>query len=214
MPIFGAYEMKINVFTIVWNEEFMLPHFLKHYEKFADKIFIIDDHSTDRTAEIAKAHPKVVYSEYGFEGLNEQEFNDTFYSFYKNNPSDWAVVVDCDELIHGLDSLRNEKSNVLKTRGYMMIGKSGKLDDCNPVRMKTFDKPIVFDPALDVKFGDGRHSVDLPIATSSLNLLHYKYPSREHYLQRSLDTYPRIMDAKDMAYRIKRGLNWYDRHIK
>src|SRR3990167_4792623 len=93
-------KMRINVFSIMYNEEFMLPHFLKHYEKFADRIFIIDDHSTDRTAEIAKAHPKVEYSVYEHEGLNEQEFNDTFYKFYKANPSDWAVVVDCDEFLN------------------------------------------------------------------------------------------------------------------
>jgi len=202
----------INVYSIVYNEEFMLPHFLKHYEQFANKIFIIDDHSTDKTAEIAKAHPMVEYSLYGFEGLNEDEFNDTFYSFYKNNPSDWAVVVDCDEFVTGLDKLVTSEV-VLKTTGYMMVGLTGQLEDCKQVRMSTFDKPIVFNPKLDVKLGDGRHTVNLPTVESGLELLHYKYPSREYYLQRSLDTYPRIMNARDMAYRIKRGLRYYDRHI-
>jgi len=74
----------LSVYTICWNNEFILPHFLEHYSQFADRIFIIDDHSTDLTAEIAKAHPMVTYSLYGFSGLNEDEFNDTFYSFYKN----------------------------------------------------------------------------------------------------------------------------------
>ncbi len=205
--------MTINTYTIVFNEEFMLPHFLKHYEKFADKIFIIDDHSTDKTAEIAKAHPKVVYSEYGFEGLNEQEFNDTFYSFYKNNPSDWAVVVDCDELIQGLETLEDETVPVINTYGYMMVGNTGELEDCKPVKMKSFDKPVVFNPELDIRLGDGRHTINREFVYCDLDLYHYKYPSREYYLQRSLDTYPRIMNAKDMSYRIKRGLAWYDRHI-
>jgi glycosyltransferase involved in cell wall biosynthesis len=202
-----------HVYSIQYNEEFMLPYFLKHYEQFADKIFIIDDHSTDKTAEIAKAHPKVVYSMYGFEGLNEDEFNDTFYSFYKNNPSDWAVVVDGDELIHGLESLVDEPSGVLKTKGMMMIGSTGVLEECKGVRMGTFDKPIVFDPSLDVRLGDGRHTISLPARDSKLELWHYKYPSREIYLQRALDCYPRIMNAQHMSYRIKRGLNWYDKHI-
>lgn len=211
--------MSVNVYSIQHNEEFMLPHFLKHYEKFADKIFIIDDHSTDKTAEIAKAHPRVVYSEYGFEGLNEQEFNDTFYSFYNNNPSDWAIVVDCDEFIEGLDFFHFESiamiDDIYQTTGYMMIGETGRLEDCKPVRMPTFDKPVIFRPSPEVRFGDGRHTVNQPVKqeTDHFKLLHYKYPSREHYLQRSLDTYPRIMNAKDMAYRIKRGLAWYDRHI-
>lgn len=201
----------INVYAIVFNEEFMLPHFLKHYEKVADKIFIIDDHSTDKTAEIAKAHPKVNYNIYGFEGWNEDEVNWTFESFYKNNPSTWAVVVDCDEFIQDL-ILPTDFKTVVKTNGYMMIGKTGKLEDCKPVRMESFDKPVVFPPSLNVKFGDGRHTVNLPTQNSDMKLLHYKYPSREYYLQRSLDTYPRIMNAKDMAYRIRKGLRWYDSH--
>ena len=56
--------MTIHVYNIVHNEEFLLPYYLRHYEQFADKIFIFDDESTDRTAEIAKAHPKVTYLKY------------------------------------------------------------------------------------------------------------------------------------------------------
>lgn len=205
--------MKLHVYTICWNEEFMLPHFLEHYSQFADRIFVIDDHSTDRTPEIAKSHPMVSYSEYGFEGLNEDEFNDTFESFYKTHLSDWAIVVDTDEFIQGLETLKDESSGVLKTRGYMMMGETGKLEDCKKVRMKTFDKPVVFDPSLDVRFGDGRHSVNLPTRDSALELWHYKYPSREYYKQRNILSYPRIMNAKDADYRLKRGLEYYDRNI-
>lgn len=212
--------MKINVFSIVWNEQFMLPHFLKHYEQFADKIFIVDDHSTDKTAEIAKAHPLVEYSEYGFDGLAEDEFNDTFASMVKFNQtedsSEWAMCVDGDEFISHPDmrTYLAGQSGILKTKGYMMIGKTGKLEDCKPIRMKTFDKPVVFQPSLGiVYFGDGRHSVNFPAKESELELLHYKYSSREYYLERNKLSYPRIMNAKDTEYRLKRGLDYYDRHI-
>lgn len=205
--------MKLHVYTIVWNEEFLLPYFLKHYAGVADRIFVIDDHSTDLTAQIAKAHPMVTYLEYPFEGLNEQEFSDTFENLYKTYPSDWAVCVDGDEFIHGLEGLNFEKSGVLKTNGYMMIGKTGKLEDCNKVRMRTFDKPVVFDPRLNVKFGDGRHTVNLPTRDSDLELWHYKYPSREYYIQRNSVAYPRIMNDKMTAYRLNRGLDWYDAHV-
>lgn len=203
---------KVNVFSIQHNEEFMLPHFLKHYSQYADRIFIIDDHSTDLTAMIARAHPMVTYLEYPFEGLNEQEFSDTLESMYKTYPSDWAVCVDGDEFvdISYLDKLK--KGKVYKTRSFMMIGKTGKFKDCKAVRWEKFDKPIVFDSKLDVKFGDGRHTCNLPTEPGP-NLLHYKYPSREYYLKRARETYPRIMNEKQMAYRIDRGLEWYDKHI-
>lgn len=192
----------------------MLPKFLEHYSQWADRIFVIDDHSTDLTAAIAKVHPMVTYLEYGFEGLNEDEFSGTLESMYKVYPSDWAVCVDCDEFIQGLDTLVDEpRGVVLKTTGYMMIGSTGKLEDCVAVRMKSFDKPVVFDPSLDVRFGDGRHSVNLPTKDSKLELFHYKYPSRDYYIQRNLVAYPRIMDEKTADYRMRKGLAWYDRHI-
>ena len=204
---------QIFVFSVVHNEEFMLPHFLKHYEPYAERIFIIDDHSTDKTAEIAKAHPKVTYSEYAFEGLNEDEFNLTFESMTSDiYPSEWAVCVDCDEFITGLETLDNEVAGILKPTGYTMVGRTGKLEDCHPVRDNKYDKPVVFDPELDVRFGPGRHTVNLPTRESKLKLLHYKYPSREYYLERNSKIYPRIMDKKTAEYRIKKGLAWYDDH--
>lgn len=207
--------MTIHVYTIVWNDEFMLPHFLKHYEKFADKIFVIDHNSTDKTAEIAKAHPKVIYSKLEVPIYRERLISKTFETYAKENMSDWAVCVDCDEFIQGLETLTPIGSAIpLKTRGYMMIGKTGKLEDCKPVRFAGFDKPVVFDPRQGVVFFDGRHSINLPTKNSKLDLYHYKYISREYYLQRVLNTYPRFgMDAKMMSHLIKKGLAWYDRHI-
>ena len=45
--------MKIACYTITYNEELMLPHFIKHYKQFCDKIVVYDNMSTDRTKEIA-----------------------------------------------------------------------------------------------------------------------------------------------------------------
>lgn len=205
--------MTIHVISIMWNEEFMLPHFLKHYEKVADQIFIVDDHSTDRTAEIAKAHPKVTYSKYGYNGFNEGEFSRTLEEYSRDYPVDWAVCVDGDEFITGLEDLEWQGKGILKTKGYMMIGKTGRLEDCKKIRMKSFDKPVVFTPRPDLRFDDGRHGVNLPTRDSNLELLHYKYPSREYYLERNMEAYPRIMNKKDMDYRIKKGLDWFDAHI-
>lgn len=203
--------MTIHVYTIVWNNEFMLPHFLRHYEKFADKIFVIDDHSTDKTAEIAKAHPKVEYSVYEHEGWNEQEVNDTFYKFYKNNPSDWAVVADSDEFI-SLMRIGQLSSGVYKTQTYLMFGVSNNLHDCIEIRWRSLDKPVVFDPKLDVKFGPGRHSCNLPTQVGPI-MYHYKYPSREYYIERNKVAYLRFMDEALADKMLKRGLACYDNHV-
>jgi glycosyltransferase involved in cell wall biosynthesis len=223
--------MTINIFTIVWNEEFMLPHFLNHYSQFADRIFVIDHNSTDLTAEIAKAHPMVTYSRLEEPEYSEELISRTFEKYAKKNRSDWAVVVDCDEFVTGLDKLEKPNdilpSGIIRTKGYMMVGKTGKLEDCKPVRMKSFDKPIIFDPTLDIEFTDGRHDIVRRHKMSAFvgsepgddaepyewELLHYKYPSREYYYERNLKSYPRIMDEESVDYRLKRGLDWYDKHI-
>jgi hypothetical protein len=206
----------IDVFSIMWNEEFMLPYFLEHYSKYADRIFIYNDHSTDRTVEIALAHPKVTLLDYPYDSFKEDEFSRTLedgYTSYSQDSS-WAICVDGDELIHGLETLDSEPTGVvLKTTGYMMIGETGKLEDCKKIRTKSFDKPVVFDPTLDVRFGDGRHTVNLPTKDSQLELWHYKYPSKEHYLERNEIAYSRIMSDKDKAYRIKKGLDWFEKHV-
>lgn len=212
--------MKINVYSIVWNAEVLLPYFLRHYSQFADRIFIVDDHSTDKTAKIAKSHPMVTYIPYGFDGLNEDEFNDTFYSLYKENPSDWAMCVDQDEFVYKprLEGLEG----VLATRGYTMVSNHlpttlNQIYDELKMGFRTpsWDKPIIFDPKLDVKFGDGRHTVNLPATQTNIKLLHYKYLSVDNYLEHNLVGYRRIagMGAEERAYRIERGLSNFEKKL-
>ena len=51
--------MKIETLTFVYNEQFLLPFYLKHYD-FCDKFNIIyDTDSNDKTLEILKSNPKV-----------------------------------------------------------------------------------------------------------------------------------------------------------
>ena len=66
--------MKIDVYSIVRNDRYILPYFLRHYSTFADRIFIIDDHSTDNTVEIVKANPKVTLLPFEYNrGMNEDD---------------------------------------------------------------------------------------------------------------------------------------------
>lgn len=204
---------KVSVISIMYNEEFILPYFLKHYD-FADKIIIWDDHSTDNTAKIAQHNPKVTWLPYPHEGLDEKQFSETFEAtaWLSRNEADWVYCVDADEFITG--KLPDTRGVVLKTTGYTMIGSEGTPNNCQRVRTPAYDKPVVFDPKLEVKFGDGRHTINLPTQDSNLELLHYKYLSRDYYLNRALETYPRIMDHKTMNYRVKKGLDWYDEHYR
>ena len=52
---------KLVVMTPVRNEAWILPRFLEVTGRIADVILILDQNSTDGSAELCKAHPKVVF---------------------------------------------------------------------------------------------------------------------------------------------------------
>src|SRR5438552_12457573 len=127
----GDTTMVIHIFSIMRNEEAILPYFLRHYETFADRIFIFNDHSTDKTVEIAKAHLKTTVMDFPYNrGLQEDDFSNCFqdaYKKYSRGVADWAMCVDADEFIYHMEILellkrqREKGRRVLRTTGYSMV---------------------------------------------------------------------------------------------
>lgn len=229
--------MIIHVYSIVRNDEYILPYFLRHYETFADKIFIIDDHSADNTEKIARAHSKVTFLPFEYNrGMNEDDFNQCFedsYKKYSRGVADWVMIADSDEFIYHpdmkgvLEKQYKEGTQVIQTIGYMMVSEEKPSGDKQiydesrtGLRIRGYDKPVVFNPSIDVKLGHGRHSITLPEGVSALvrglMLLHYRYLSREYFIKRSEHLYERClyMDDKTKRYRMNRGLAWYDKALK
>src|ERR1019366_3564411 len=94
--------MKINLTTICWNEEYMLPHFLEHYfSQGVDHITVYDNESTDKSIDICKKYgDKVTTIQYN---SNNQIRDDIYLEIkneaWKKNITNWNIVVDVDELI-------------------------------------------------------------------------------------------------------------------
>lgn len=204
--------MTVHVHSIMRNEEDLLPYFLRYYETIADQIYIFNDHSTDRTAEIAALHPKVKVFDFEYEnGLDELDFNACFTNSYKlhsRGVADWAMCVDADEFIYHNDihevlaRERNRGKQLLKTTGYAMVSTAFPTtadqiySECKTgFRHRAFDKVVVFDPQLDIQFKIGRHKVEpidgVKFYRVGLKLLHYKYLSEEFFMKRSSDSFAR-----------------------
>ena len=117
--------MKIDVYTICWNEEIRLPYFFKHYEKFANKLVVFDNESSDSSPKLVNEHPKGVLKSYSTNGT----IRDDVYLQIKNNvwktdkTADWVIVVDVDELVYAKDIIAElEKAD---KEGYTIIEPKG-----------------------------------------------------------------------------------------
>lgn len=188
--------MEITIYTITYNEEKMLPFFIDHYSKFASKIIIYDNESTDKTVEIAKKCPLV---ENVFNVKTDNSLDDSMYvkvknSCWFNDKSDYVMLVDTDELIYHdtniVNYLNSTRQNVYRTIGYNMVSKkfpksgSSITDQIkHGVRDRFYCKPVIFNPKIIKKteFELGIHNGSFYNETglvkpreSELKMLHYK----------------------------------------
>ena len=191
-------EMKIHVYTMCWNEEDLLPFFLKHYERFADKIVAYDNMSSDRTPQILDAHP---LCERRTLDTGEQIRDDLLLKF-KNNAwkesrgqADWVIVCDADEFIFHpdlpayLNSCKQRAITIPHPTGFSMVSDSWpepsrqiweQVKEGRPDLF--FSKKAVFDPDAirEINYKPGAH-LSYPEGRikeerdPNLKLLHYKY---------------------------------------
>jgi len=85
--------MKISVTIITLNEESNIGECLESLD-FADEIVVVDSGSTDRTAEICRAHGRVRFHELGWLGFGKQK--NLAASLATN---DWIFNIDADERV-------------------------------------------------------------------------------------------------------------------
>lgn len=125
--------MIIHVYSIMRNEEFFLPYFLRYYSTFANRIFIIDDHSTDKTVKIAQTNKKVTILPFEYDisrGYDEDDHVESItkaYKKYSRGVADWVMFADGDEIIYNKDIIANfEKQQkkgvrIIKATAYAMF---------------------------------------------------------------------------------------------
>ncbi|AZN40349.1 glycosyltransferase family 2 protein [Paenibacillus albus] len=190
--------MIIHVYSIIWNEEIMLPYFFKHYDQIADQYFIYDNGSTDASLSILRSHPKVNIEKFEVESDSvEVSRLELFNQFWKQSrgKADWVIVLDIDEHLfhHDLRAYLQECSS----QGITLVAPSAfeMVSDFFPgdnkplyesvregVRIPFYDKLQIFNPneIQEINFTPGRHEASpvghiIKSPSKDVLLLHYKY---------------------------------------
>ena len=96
--------MKIDLFTMWYNEEFLAPFFFSHY-RFVDKVTVLLDRSTtDKTADCIeqaqRRYGNIIFSEFSFpDKIDDILKINKFNQCYQEAEHDYVILVDSDEFI-------------------------------------------------------------------------------------------------------------------
>lgn len=186
--------MKIHLYCTLWNEEKILPYFIKHYSQFCDKMIFYDNESTDLSALIINSHPKTELRSYS----TNNTLDDTVHVNIKERAiieakkegADYAIVVDCDEFLYHpnmREFLHEAKSqfSLFYPIGFQMVSEkfpttSGQIYD--EIRTGKPDgwycKPVLVNLKLvnRVKFLGGIHDISSDIPSEISGKIYHPIP--------------------------------------
>lgn len=200
--------MKIHAYLLCFNESRIIKHVLDYYSEFCEKIFVLDNFSTDNSASVAMGYEKVDVIKWS----SKNKFDDRYNVFLKetlpkqfSEGVDWVITADMDELIYHpnlvglLESFKKRGVTVPKVQGFNMVSLD-EPDEEKPLiqsirtgyRYDVFDKPIIFSPDFNMKFSAGCHpkgpgykamisNASYSTSERPVYLLHYKYIGTRHF---------------------------------
>lgn len=187
----------VEVFALCYNEAFMLPEFIRHYQQWYNaKITIYDNMSTDSSRDIARTMGcnVLVYD-------SGNTIRDDLYVNIKNNcwkysTADFVIVCDIDEFLEVKFLVKD--CTIIRTEGYDMVG---PLDTRLGLRNDMWDKCVMFRRRGGIKeigydFGCHRcHPQGTVIYSKGIaKLLHRKWLSPQYVFDRHSAYEKRLSD--------------------
>lgn len=219
----------IHAYFLCYNEEYILPHLLRYYSKFCEKIHIIDNMSTDKSIEIINSFDNTEIIPYNTKGkLRDDRYINIKNNIWKNSEgvADYVIVGDTDEflyhdnIIEFLTSCFEKGITIFKPHGSHMIADEDlKLDyDDNifekvkeGVPTSVLNKMMIFDcnKIKEINYSFGCHNAN-PIGDIKLysgedfKMLHYKFLGLKNHLYKHKIRGERLSD-----FNLKHGLGKY-----
>lgn len=196
--------MRIHLYCTCWNEIRMLPHFLRHYEQFVERMFIYDNMSTDGSRELIASHPQCELRDLDYETSEDDITRVKRYHWTDDRSPDWIVCVDIDELIHHpnwgelLPECKSAGCSILAPDGWQVVSdvfpefpEPVFTAESRGVKDMRYSKWVMFDPKAidDIGYNHGCHNA-VPTGrvctyqSPDLRLLHCRYLSADWVVAR------------------------------
>jgi len=201
--------MRLDTFAICYNEEVLLPHFIRYYKQFGE-VTIYDNQSTDSSPQIIKdlGANLITYD-------SGNEIRDDIYLAIKNNcwkksTANWVIVCDIDEFYYSKKGLLNElesiKESIVKPTGFDMYSNDELLFDDDIFTKINKGVPIGFgklgglfrpDRIKEINYTVGAHNCN-PIGDITINdnnnvlFLHYKHINLDYVKNKHEQYYNRL----------------------
>jgi len=201
--------VKVDLYTIVWNEEEMLPFFFRHYDSLVDRYVIYDDGSADNTLEILAAHDRVEVRPFvrihpDSYVLSAQSLHNSVWKESRGR-ADWVIITAVDEHLYhpaGLEKYLRIAAcrgiTAVPALAFQMVTKVFPFKEERLARTRRYGFPLdfynklsVFNPnaIAETRYRTGRHRatpkghVRYP-KQDELLLLHYKFLGLSYLLRR------------------------------
>jgi glycosyltransferase involved in cell wall biosynthesis len=191
--------MAIETFAVCYNEEKILPYFLRHYLQYG-AVTIFDNNSTDNSVEIAKQGGVTIYQFNSDGEFREDILMRLRNECWKDSKADWVMVVDIDEFIYHKDlvtALEKIKGTVILPRMFNMYSDTfpttegqiydevkwgtefnSKMSLFRPLEIKEMN----YDPGCHFAHPEGNFDLNF---TSDIIELHYKNLSPQYVYDRN-----------------------------
>ncbi len=196
----------LHIYTFCFNEQLMMPYFLRHYLPIATKITIYDNCSDDQSIAIASQYDNVEVIRFDTNNeLRDDIHTEIRNNCWKNCEEDLAIICDLDEFLYHpnmprfLKRFLAKQYTVAKPIAFDMFSHTlpttkGQIYEDIQIggRNPFYDKPILFSPKHinNMNFLPGGHQVfpegqvKLYQNDFALKLLHFKFLSVEYVVSR------------------------------
>lgn len=118
------YPVKVDVFTLCYNEMDILPFVIDYWRLFARHVYVFDNGSDDGSVEYLKEFNWISVMPFYSDGLNDARYLDIKNNVWKISDADFVVVCDMDECLYHeniMDVLQymKERNQTISTTAFL-----------------------------------------------------------------------------------------------